>query len=148
MADRHGFSLRGRSFAAIPGVLRGLTANAQDTDFLLLGDLNTMGCAECAPPISAGEEVRGVDQKLAAAGLRLVTPDAAGSELYAGHLTLLDHAVASAAMRELSPATKSHVAGACAAGVPALTRRAAQQVKRALSDHCPLVLDLTDRDLD
>ena len=148
MADRRGFTLRGGSFAAIPGVVRGLTSQAHDADFLLLGDLNTMGCDECAPAVSPADEVRAVDQQLSAAGLRLVPADAAGSELYAGHLTLLDHAVVSAAMRELSPGAKSHLVGACAAGAAALTHRAAKDIARSLSDHCPLVLDLTDRDLD
>jgi hypothetical protein len=107
-----------------------------------------MGCAECSPVISPTDEVRAVGQQLVAAGLRLVAPDAAGSELYERHFTLLDHAVASASMSELSAGQKSHVAGACAAGARALSQRAAQQVKRALSDHCPIVLDLNDRDLD
>ena len=148
MADRHGFTLRGRSFAAIPDVLREVTAKAHDADFLLLGDLNTMGCEQCSPVVSAADEVRAVDRQLTAAGLRLVTADAAGTELYEGRSTLLDHAVVSAAMRELSAGSQSHVVGACAAGARALTHRAAKQVKRALSDHCPIVLDLTDRDLD
>ncbi len=148
MADQHGFTLRGRSFAAIPGVLRAVTAKAHDADFLLLGDLNTMGCNECAPVVSPADEVRAVDKQLTAAGLRLVAADAVGSELYAGHLALLDHAVVSAAMREFSAVSKSHVAGACAAGARALTHRAAKVVRRRLSDHCPIVLDLTDRDLD
>jgi hypothetical protein len=29
-----------------------------------------------------------------------------------------------------------------------LSARAAKKVRRTLSDHCPLVLDLSDRDLD
>ncbi len=148
MADRHGFTLRSRSFAAIPEVLRGLTSKAHDADFLLLGDLNTMGCAECTPVVSAADELGAVDKQLAAAGLRLVAADAAGSELYEGHFTLLDHAVVSATMRELSTGKKSHVAGACAGGARALSQRAAKLVRRTLSDHCPIVLDLTDRDLD
>ncbi len=148
MADRHGFSLRGRSFAAVPDVLRAVTAKTHDADFLLLGDLNTMGCDECSPVITAADEVRAVEPQLAAAGLRLVTADASGTELYAGRSTLLDHALVSAAMRELSAGQKSHVVGACATGARPLSQRAAKVVRRSLSDHCPLVLDLIDRDLD
>jgi hypothetical protein len=51
-------------------------------------------------------------------------------------------------MRELPPGARSHVVGACAAGAEALSARAATKVRRNLSDHCPLMLDLTDRDLD
>jgi len=148
MADQHGFALRSDSFAAIPGVARALAAGAQDPDFLLLGDLNTMGCDECSPKVSPADEVAGAEKLLSQAGLRLLPADAAGSELYAGHLTLLDHAVVSTAMRELAPATRSHVAGACAAGATGLSGRAAKRLRNELSDHCPIVLDLSDHDFD
>jgi len=148
MPDRHGFGLRGASFEAVPGVLRSLTGAAHDSDFLLLGDLNTMGCDDCAPAVSSREEVTAVTKRLLARGVRVVPADAVGSELYRGRLTLLDHALAATAMRELAPQTRSHVAGACAAGARVLSARAAKKVRRTLSDHCPLVLDLTDRDLD
>jgi endonuclease/exonuclease/phosphatase family metal-dependent hydrolase len=148
MADRRGYGLRGASFEAVPGVLRSLTEAAHDSDFLLLGDLNTMGCDECAPAISAREEVTAVTKRLLAGGVRVVPADAGGSELYRGQLILLDHALAATAMRELAPGTRSHVAGACAAGAAPLSARAAKKMRRNLSDHCPLVLDLSDRDLD
>jgi predicted extracellular nuclease len=148
MADRRAVQLRSASFGAVPGVLRGLTTRAGDGDFLLLGDLNTMGCRECAPVISARDELASVEQQLLAGGLRVVPADAAGSELYQGRTTLLDHALASASMRELAPSSRSHVTGACAASARPLTRRAAKRLSRSLSDHCPIVLDLTDHDLD
>lgn len=147
MADEHGFQLRARSFAAIPGVATSVADRRRDPDFLLLGDLNTMGCGECSPPLAARDELAAVQQSLAGAGLRLVPADAAGSQLYAGGVALLDHAVASSTMRELAPAARSHVVGACAASVSP-GRRAVGRIRRGLSDHCPLVLDLTDRDLD
>jgi hypothetical protein len=50
-------------------------------------------------------------------------------------------------MRELAPQARSHVVGACAAARTP-NRRAASTIRRALSDHCPIVLDLTDRDFD
>jgi endonuclease/exonuclease/phosphatase family metal-dependent hydrolase len=148
MADQRGFALRGSSFAAVPGVLRAFTEKTHDADFLLLGDLNTMGCDECSPVVSALEEQAAMAKQLAQAGLRLVPADAAGSEVYGGHVTLLDHALASSSMRELASGARSHVVGFCAAGAKAGTGRAAKQIRRALSDHCPLVLDLIDRDLD
>jgi len=148
MADQRGFALRSSSFGAIAGVQRALGEKTHDSDFLLLGDLNTMGCDECSPKVSATAEVAAAEKLLASGGLRLVPADAAGSELYAGHLTLLDHAVAAAAMRELTPDARTHVAGSCAAGATAPSGRAAKRMKSELSDHCPIVLDLSDRDLD
>jgi predicted extracellular nuclease len=148
MADRRAFGLRRTSFESVPGVLRALTGAAHDRDFLLLGDLNTMGCDECDPVVSPRDEMLSVETLLRGSGLRLVGADAAGSELYRGRLTLLDHALAATAMRELSPSAQSHLAGACAAGAAPLSARAAKKLRHTLSDHCPLVLDLTDRDLD
>ena len=146
-ADSRALLLRRASFAAVPGVARTLTEAAHDSDFLLLGDLNTMGCDECQPPISAAEELTAV-QRLLGTGVRLVPADATGTERYRGNFTLLDHALGAVAMRELPPGTRTHVAGMCEAGAPALTKRAADKLSRDLSDHCPIVLDLTDQDLD
>jgi len=99
-------------------------------------------------PLRDTNLIAAAEKLLNQAGLRLVPADAAGSELYAGHLTLLDHAVVSTAMRELAPATRTHVAGACAAGATALSGRAAKRLRSELSDHCPIVLDLSDHDFD
>lgn len=147
MADPRAFELRRKSFAAVPGVWRELTAGALDDDFLLLGDLNTMGCADCAPPVAAREELAAAAAELLAAGMRLVPADAAGTELYGRRLAPLDHALVAASMRELPPDARSHVAGRCAAGGGG-ARHGQRAPARALSDHCPFVLDLTDRDLD
>lgn len=146
-ADSRSLLLRRGSFAAVPGVARTLSDAAHDPDFLLLGDLNTMGCDECEPPITAAEELTAV-QRLLGNGVRLLPADAVGTERYRGNLTLLDHALGAAAMRELPPGSRTHVAGTCETGAPALTKRAADKLSRDLSDHCPIVLDLTDQDLD
>lgn len=145
--DERAFALRRRSFDALPGLLAAARARTHDDDFLLLGDLNTMGCAECTPVVTPQGEIEGVERRLAGSALRLVPADAAASELYPGGAALLDHAVASARMRELAPNARSRVQGACAEASPP-ARRAAKHLRRALSDHCPIVLDLSDRDLD
>jgi endonuclease/exonuclease/phosphatase family metal-dependent hydrolase len=145
-SDERAFGLRRRSFQAIPGVMAELGARSGDADVLLLGDLNTMGCERCSPQVSALAEQAEARRQLAVAGLSLLTADAPGSELYGGHSTLLDHAVTSRAMRELPAAARVHVSGVC--GGSAAKGRAAEPARRALSDHCPIVLDLTDRDLD
>jgi len=158
MSDARSLGLRRASFAALPGIALQNQAKSRDPDLLLLGDLNTMGCESCSPPLTAQQELASVTQALEPAGLRLVPADAPGSQLHEGQTTLLDHAVASRSMRELDPRARSHVVGACAAGVSLagsgprettrLSRRLAKRVRQRLSDHCPIVLDLTDRDLD
>lgn len=143
--DARAFGLRRKSFSAIPGALAGVTRAASDTDVLLLGDLNTMGCEECVPPLSARDEQAQSQRELESVGLRLVPADSGGSELSSGKRSLLDHAVAARSMRELPASSRSHLAGACESGSSAALQRAARS---GLSDHCPLVLDLIDQDLD
>jgi endonuclease/exonuclease/phosphatase family metal-dependent hydrolase len=146
MADLRSLELRRASFTALPGIALANEAKSRDPDLLLLGDLNTMGCESCSPPVTAQQELASVAKTLEPAGLRLVPADAPGSHWHDGQTTLLDHALAAGRMRELAPRARSHVAGMCAAGTPA--RRLAKKVRHRLSDHCPIVLDLTDRDLD
>jgi predicted extracellular nuclease len=150
MANERALDLRESTFAAVPGVLRELSQRTGDTDLLLLGDLNTMGCDDCSPPLSARDELLAADQGLRRGGMRIVTADAAGSHFHEGRPSLLDHALASLDMRELDPAALTHVAGVCApgAGQAALSGRRAKKLRQRLSDHCPIVLDLNDRDLD
>jgi endonuclease/exonuclease/phosphatase family metal-dependent hydrolase len=144
-ADARSLKLREASFAAIPGVFRGAARASADSDWLLLGDLNTMGCEACEPVVTAAEELATASQQLSRAGLRVVPADAAGTEHYRGRSSLLDHALASRAMRELDPRARSHVAGPCGRAAVGGARK---RGRPALSDHCPLVLDLSDRDLD
>lgn len=148
MPDARSLELRKASFAALSGVLAASEARFADADLLLLGDLNTMGCEECSPVVSAAEELAEAARVLDAGALRLVTADAAGSHFHEGRASLLDHAVAARRMRELDPAVRTHVVGACELDAPKQSRRAAKQTRARLSDHCPIVLDLTDRDLD
>lgn len=145
MSDLRSLELRRASFGALAEVLRENEARYNDADLLLLGDLNTMGCETCTPPITAAQELASAAQVLTNGDLRLVAADAAGSHFHEGRASLLDHAVASRRMRELAVTTRSHIAGACAVGAQVTIGKKA---KKLLSDHCPLVLDLSDRDLD
>lgn len=140
-ADERSLALREASFAAVPELLRSAERVSRDGDWLLLGDLNTMGCETCQPQLSAAEELSAARRLLQQHGLRVLPLNAPGTELHRGRYSLLDHAVASASMRELPLDTLVQVEGACrdAAKPPS---------KLPLSDHCPLLLDLTDADLD
>ncbi|MCC6898417.1 MAG: hypothetical protein IT377_05550 [Polyangiaceae bacterium] len=149
--DRRSIGLREKTLAALPDATRVLLGAERDTDVLLAGDFNTMGCKECSPPISAADELATTDRTLAAlsARHRRIPSSAACSEYYKGHGTLLDHFVASASFAELGASARARVSGLCGdaacAVAPAGGPRAAE---RELSDHCPLFLDIPDRDLD
>lgn len=151
MADPRSLELRRASFEALGPLLAATTERTADGDLLLLGDLNTMGCDGCSPPVSARDELADAERLLSAGALRVVPADAPGSHFHEGRATLLDHALAARGMLELDRTARTRVLGACAAGGAPSTnaeRRALKHARRRLSDHCPIVLDLSDRDLD
>jgi endonuclease/exonuclease/phosphatase family metal-dependent hydrolase len=115
-----------------------------DQDVLVLGDYNTMGRQD-APPISAQEELAVFDGELAPGFRRLpMMPNC--TEYFEGHAGTLDHLVVSTGMQE--SAATARVTGYCAlAGCADLTG-AMPAASERLSDHCPVVLEIQDRDLD
>ena len=115
-----------------------------DRDVLVLGDYNTMG-REDAPPVSAQEELAMFDGELSPGFRRLpMTPNC--TEYFEGKGGALDHIVASTSMQEA--AATARVTGYCAlAGCAPITGAMPAAAER-LSDHCPVVVDIQDRDLD
>ena len=115
-----------------------------DRDVLVLGDYNTMGKQD-APPVSAQDELAVFDGELAPGFRRLaMTPNC--TEYFEGKAGTLDHLVASTGMQEV--AATARVTGYCAvAGCANLTGPMPAAAER-LSDHCPVVVDIQDRDLD
>jgi predicted extracellular nuclease len=143
--------LRSKSFAALTDVFHGAQQLVPDADMVVAGDFNTMGCSKCSPKSTAKEELVRVESQLASAGVpfALVVPELSCSEYYSGHAGLLDHFVVSRGTRELPRGARTVTSGYCGraecAGLPSRRMPAAYE---RLSDHCPLVLDLTDQDLD
>lgn len=147
--ERRSLELRDKSLSALGEADKALQALVQDRDVLLAGDFNTMGCKDCSPPVSADEELGRTDRALGRQGYRRVAAEKPCSEYHDGRGTLLDHFVASSSFAELPKQARVVVSGicgdtSCAVG-PAAGPGAAQ---RELSDHCPLFLDIPDRDLD
>jgi predicted extracellular nuclease len=97
------------------------------------------------PPISAEEELAVFEGELSPGFRRLpMTPNC--TEYFEGNAGALDHMVASAGMQEV--AATARVTGYCAvAGCAHLTGSMPAAAER-LSDHCPVVVDIQDRDLD
>jgi len=115
-----------------------------DRDVLVLGDYNTMG-RDDAPPVSAQEEMAVLDQELAPGFRRLpMTPNC--TEYFEGKGGALDHVVASTGMREI--AATARVTGYCAVAGCAPITGAMPTAAQRLSAHCPVVVDIQDRDLD
>jgi endonuclease/exonuclease/phosphatase family metal-dependent hydrolase len=122
-----------------------------DTDVILAGDWNTMGCSRCKPKVTAEEELGELDRSLGAVTrpFRRVPATIDCSAYYRGRPAFLDHFVVHRGMREVPASARAEVHGFCAD--VACRRLDAGSMPRAyheLSDHCPLVLEFDDRDLD
>jgi endonuclease/exonuclease/phosphatase family metal-dependent hydrolase len=127
---------------------QGMLAAFADDDLMVIGDFNTMGCKGCGL-VTPAEELAGMTQAMLAQGLpyRVASRELACSEYYHEHGSLLDHVLIAATMQEADDALV-RISGICAdlackkldaAHLPAMTE---------LSDHCPVVIDIPDKDID
>ncbi len=147
-ARRRDLDLRAGSFAALGGATRDLVAVRSDADVVYAGDFNTMGCRHCSPAQTVGDELVALDAALKAASLRRVPASSTCSEYFEGRGTLLDHVVVTTATREASSASAA-VSGYCGAlACGPLGSHEPPLAYQALSDHCPVLMDFVDRDLD
>jgi hypothetical protein len=114
----------------------------RDGDVLVLGDLNTMGCEDCDPPVPVAGELGALDAAAAVAGMRRLEPDALCTHYYRKRPALLDHALGTGATL-LGGRARLEVHGPCRdLGCLPLGRGKKHEALERLSDHCPLVVDL------
>jgi endonuclease/exonuclease/phosphatase family metal-dependent hydrolase len=117
---------------------------ALDRDVLVLGDYNTMGKQDVSP-VSTQEELAVFDRELTPGFRRLsMTPNC--TEYFEGKAGTLDHLVASTGMQEV--AATARVTGYCALAECAPITGAMPAASERLSDHCPVVVEIHDHDLD
>jgi endonuclease/exonuclease/phosphatase family metal-dependent hydrolase len=135
-----------------PGaVARARAAVVADPDVVLLGDFNTIGCEDCEPRITAEAELASMRAASAAQDppfrwIRSSVPCTA-YQWDAG--VWLDHVVVSESMVEADAHAQTRVAGFCGeVGCRELKKDVIRGAYTMLSDHCPLVVDLRDRDDD
>jgi endonuclease/exonuclease/phosphatase family metal-dependent hydrolase len=145
------FSNRARSLSALSPALAELSRGRPDRDVLVLGDFNSMGCSDCSPRVAARNELERVDADLAALGLRRLAGPAqqACSQYYRGKAGALDHIAARDGMEELAQQALVETHGPCRdleCGPAA--RGEDVDAWQHLSDHCPLVIELTAGDRD
>lgn len=119
-----------------------------DADVVALGDVNAMGCGRCAAKEAEDERaLLGEAVGRLALPLRLASSEVRCTQFYRNRATALDQVLVSQAMLEARGAS-AEVSGLCAVTqcrpVDTDTTAAVQR----LSDHCPLVIDLVDRDQD
>jgi endonuclease/exonuclease/phosphatase family metal-dependent hydrolase len=137
----------------ITSALEAVTNDAQaingDTDVLFAGDFNTVGCEACEPAWTNEDEVN--ELKRATAGfdppLELLPASERCTRL-AEDVPHIDHVLASASMAEVPEKAVVRVAGICEETSCERQVEWLEDAYERLSDHCPLLLDLTAADDD
>ena len=117
-----------------------------DGDFVILGDFNTMGIED---GISAKEEIRELKDKVATEvpGFNLLAVQPSCTHYYKKKPGWLDHVLVSADTTELITA-KASVQGYCALNNCDSISGSLPKAAISLSDHCPIVVDFQNADLD
>jgi endonuclease/exonuclease/phosphatase family metal-dependent hydrolase len=148
--DARAQALRERSMARLPSVLEAIDRRHQDQDLLVLGDFNVMGCPDCSPASDGDAERQALSARLGAGSQPFtVLPTKPGcSHYFSGKAGLLDLVVAPRAMRELGAEPEVTSSGLCGELDCGSLPHSAPAAYRELSDHCPILIDLLDQDLD
>jgi endonuclease/exonuclease/phosphatase family metal-dependent hydrolase len=132
-------------YASMGAIVDEIRSGVDETDLLILGDFNTVGCDDCPARETPEDEAEALSRAARTAGLERVPTDYACSHFWdrQGSFGTLDHVLADSSMRELEGHV--HVSGFCAAAACAYHGGASHT---ALSDHCPILVDLVDEDRD
>lgn len=127
----------------IPSLVR--PHHPEDADVVILGDFNTMGRSE-PTEITARQEYSTFDRDISPAYLRLAS-DPPCTEYYRGRGGALDHIVVSSRMQEA--ACSAMTGGYCRETQCAVLDPDNMPADyETVSDHCPVVLEITDADMD
>jgi endonuclease/exonuclease/phosphatase family metal-dependent hydrolase len=123
-----------------------------DPDVVFLGDFNTSGCDDCYPTLSSTGEVAELADKLSRRNprFRLLDSRPQCTEYYDNVATAIDHMAVHAGMAEVPERASVEVYGGCRALKcrPLNHNDHFSAFFEQLSDHCPIVLTIADRDLD
>ncbi|WP_134497372.1 endonuclease/exonuclease/phosphatase family protein [Microvirga pakistanensis] len=140
------FEHRQTALHRLDSVFADLNSQASDADIILLGDLNTMGAQGRADAEGELQLLGQVTSKEAPEYRHLkLTP--ACTEYFEGVCGWLDHVLVGRTMAE-AERTELRLTGYCAESGGAPIRGSMPAAYERLSDHCPVVLDLADQDLD
>lgn len=139
---------RGRFLQALERSLGELARVEADRDVVVTGDFNTSGCQDCSPGIDAAAEAHELAQRVGSFATPLRSVQSSEACSFAGERpALLDHFLVSSSFEELPNDARAVVSGVCAAShCRGVFPKA--KAERSLSDHCPVLLQLQNRDLD
>lgn len=144
-ADERSRSRRQSVYDAFPEIVREIRRGSDERDLLILGDFNTVGCRECPAEESPAEEIAVLARAAEDVGLRLVdaSPECTHYWDRERSFEAIDHILADAEMRELAGSVRR--SGFCG-GYDCANHGGPSHA--AISDHCPLLIDLVDEDRD
>ncbi len=118
----------------------------QDQDVVILGDLNTMGAGDRR---SRSYELKSLRRLVAKEqpGFQDLPIEPQCTQYFRGRGGWLDHVLVTKGMRELA-GTSGQVTGYCAVANCRRIKGDYPPAYRRLSDHCPVIFQIKDRDLD
>ena len=118
----------------------------EDRDVMILGDLNTMGAGDYHSQRSELKYLRRMVAK-EAPGFDDLTPKPRCSHYFRGRGDWLDHVLVSKNMAEVRTRS-ARVTGYCAVAGCRRIKGEYPPAYRRLSDHCPVIIEIDNRDLD
>jgi endonuclease/exonuclease/phosphatase family metal-dependent hydrolase len=149
MTDRDSYAKRRTAMAGFSSAMQELSKRNPDQDRIVLGDFNSMGCEDCSPPITAAAERAALSQELQALNEPFeLRSGAQCSHYYQGKPGLLDHFAVTRQLKELPFSVAVQPSGLCEVFSCNPLPGKEPAVYREVSDHCPLVLEIPDRDID
>ena len=137
---------RKKSLERIPVAVSELIRS--DEDLVILGDFNTMGVKD--PLLTADAEIEELGELLGAQtpSWRHVAIEPNCTEYYKGEAGWLDHIVVTSNMQEAS-GVRARVTGYCSVvSCGPLDEQNMPRAYRELSDHCPLVMEISGTEAD
>jgi len=143
------FDVRMATAAALEGAAKEAYDLNPDTDVVVAGDFNSVGCVECDPVLSNEDEIAELGQAVASFDPALtLLPKTEACTRIASDMPHIDHILATASMAEVPDGSVVHVTGICEAIRCERQVNWLEDAYDRLSDHCPLLLDLAALDDD
>jgi endonuclease/exonuclease/phosphatase family metal-dependent hydrolase len=138
------------SWRSLKALIRDRNRVVRDDDIVVMGDFNTMGCTKCAEHITAEEEIDRLEQLLCKppAAMRRLRPSHRCTSHYRGRGNTLDHIFVDSTMEEIHSGGTAQVNGLCAELSCFRKKGFPKTALSHLSDHCPIVVELLNQDLD